>query len=212
MRFGTVEEPTEIVAPPIKILPNVTPVIVLMDSTNPLRVYDPETRRKGGTNADDLTDILGDLPVKIIKETTSSMWHREHEILKQYPDLILIHRSCFFDATNLNDRNFAKDLYELTESKLIAFLGYIALGNPNTKFLVYSRGFGDASNRSSWTSKVEKRFPLLKGRIATMTVAGGGGTMFPDEPIYTTATFSDSTIANTVILLVRSLLNLEETK
>ena len=175
-------------------------------------MYDPETRRKGGTNADDLTDILGDLPVKLNKETTSLMWHREHEILKQNPDLILIHRSCFFDATNLGDRNFTKDLYALTESKLIAFLGYIALGIPNTKFLVYSRGFGDESNRSSWTSKVEKQFPLLKGRIATMTVAGGKGTAFPDEPIRSTATFRDSTTANAVRLLVKSLLNLEEAK
>jgi serine/threonine protein kinase len=38
------------------------PVIVLMDSPHPERVYDPETRKTGGTNADDLTDLLRDLP------------------------------------------------------------------------------------------------------------------------------------------------------
>jgi eukaryotic-like serine/threonine-protein kinase len=56
------------------------PVIVLIDSPHPERVYDPETRRTGGTNADDLTDLLRDLPVVLLKENTNATWHREHQV------------------------------------------------------------------------------------------------------------------------------------
>jgi serine/threonine protein kinase len=75
-----------------------TPVVVLMDSPLPDRVYDPETRKNGGTNADDITDILRDLPIVIEKENTSPLWHREDQVLRESPALIVIHRSCFADA------------------------------------------------------------------------------------------------------------------
>lgn len=77
--------------------PNRQPVIVLMDSPLPGRVYDPRTVAAGGTNADDLTDALRDLPVVIEKENTSPMWHREAQVLQQNPDLIVSHLSCLFD-------------------------------------------------------------------------------------------------------------------
>ena len=47
-----------------------------MDSPHPERVYDPATRKTGGTNADDLTDLLRDLPVLLLKETTNAIWDR----------------------------------------------------------------------------------------------------------------------------------------
>lgn len=186
-------------APSSDISPNVPPVIVLMDSSVPERVYDPETRRNRGTNADDITDILRDLPVVIHKETTSSVWHREDQVLKQNSDLIIIHRSCFFDATSLSDNNFFWQLYGLADSKLIAFLGYIALGNPNTKFLIYSRGFTDLADPELWTSEVEKRFHSLKGRITAWPVPGKR-----EE-----ATFRDAKTAKEIKLKVRFILNLE---
>jgi tRNA A-37 threonylcarbamoyl transferase component Bud32 len=147
------------------------PVVMLMDSPHPERVYDPETRKNKGTNADDITDILRDLPLELHKETTSSMWHREDQVLRQNPALIVIHRSCFFDATNLADTSFVRELYQLTESKLVSFLGYISLGNPQTKFLVYSRSF--QADESGRIAAAEERFPPLNGRISTMRVAGG---------------------------------------
>ena len=78
-------------------------MIVLMDSQHPERVYDSATRQAGGTNADDLTDLLRDLPVTLLKENTGSTWHREDQILRQNPSLILVHRSCFYDSTLLGD-------------------------------------------------------------------------------------------------------------
>lgn len=79
------------------------PVIVLMDSAHPERVYDDETRKAGGTNADDLTDLLRDLPVRLVKENTNATWHREYEVVQEQPALIVAHRSCFYDATILGE-------------------------------------------------------------------------------------------------------------
>ena len=63
---------TETPSPP----PNPQPVIVLMDSPLQGRVYDPQTLKEGGTNADDITDALRALSVAIRKENTSAVWHR----------------------------------------------------------------------------------------------------------------------------------------
>ena len=35
---------------------------------------------EGGTNTDDLTDILRDLPVVLVEENTNTTWNREHEV------------------------------------------------------------------------------------------------------------------------------------
>jgi hypothetical protein len=75
------------------------PVIVLIDSPHPERVYDPETRRTGGTNADDLTDLLRDMPIVLIKENTSATWHRENQVLQEDPTLVVAHRAAFYDTT-----------------------------------------------------------------------------------------------------------------
>jgi serine/threonine-protein kinase len=186
-------------SPGLAFPPNPTPVVVLMDSPIPERIYDPETRANRGTNADDLTDILRDLPIVIHKETTSSTWHREDQVLKQNPDLILVHRSCFYDDTNLSDKDFRLSLYTLAESKLTAFLGYIALGNPMTKFLVYSRGFTDNTDPDLWKTDVEKRFPSLEGRIIVWPVPG----------LRENATFRDPITSKQVKRMVISILNLE---
>ncbi len=145
-----------------------TPVVVLMDSPLPDRVYDPETRKNGGTNADDITDILRDLPIVIEKENTSPLWHREDQVLLEKPSLIVIHRSCFADATvGLNPQSTA---LQIADKKLESFLGYVGLGNPTTKFLTYTRRYED---QGAWLLDLEKRFPQLKGRVVALTVPGG---------------------------------------
>ncbi len=145
-----------------------TPVVLLMDSTLPDRVYDPETRKNGGTNADDITDILRDLPIIIQKENTSPLWHREDQILREKPALIVIHRSCFADATlGFDPQSPAK---QVADKKVESFLGYVSLGNPSTKFLTYTRNAGD---QTEWVTDLEKRFPELKGRVVALTMPGG---------------------------------------
>ena len=77
------------------------PVVILMDTVAPRGVYDAETRRNSGTNADDLNHELRDLPLVLHKETVGSTWDREDQLLKQEPALVLIHRSSFFHSMNL---------------------------------------------------------------------------------------------------------------
>jgi len=169
------------------------PVVVLMDSPMPERVYDPETRKKGGTNADDITDILRDLPIVIEKENTSPLWHREEQVLQQNPTLIVMHRSCFADADASFDPQ--STAIQVADSRIDAFLGYVALGNPETKFLIYSRRPDDMG---TWASDLEKRFPQLKGRVLTIHVTGG-----PEH-----ATFRDTTTAQALRQQVQAILGL----
>ena len=170
-----------------------TAVVVLMDSPLPDRVYDPETRKNGGTNADDITDILRDLPIVIEKENTSPLWHREDQVLRENPTLIVIHKSCFADsALGFDAQSTAA---QVADKKIESFLGYISLGNSNTKFLVYTRR---ADDHGIWATELEKRFPKLNGRVFTMTVAGG-----PER-----ASFRDPATKSAVRQQVLSLLGL----
>ena len=152
-----------------------TPVIVLMDSPHPARVYDPATLKVGGTNADDLTDLLRDLPVGLLKETTGTSWRREDEILRENPEIIVAHRSCFYDATLLGDpaldQRYAQQLYAPAADKFEMLLAYVALGNPRTRFLVYSRGSWETeAAKDAWIAALERRFPRLKGRVRAYKV------------------------------------------
>jgi len=163
---------------------NDSPVVVLMDTFAPRGVYDQETRDNSGTNADVLSEVLRDLPVVLNKEGVGSTWDREDQVLRQRPDLIVIHRSAFFHSMNLElgfgygdepvyDEERATRLYEYADNKLMAFFGFIAQGRPTTAFLVYSRGWPDDDFRADWVAQLEGRFPSLKGRVNTMSVPGG---------------------------------------
>jgi serine/threonine protein kinase len=157
--------------PPAAAVATGPPVIVLMDSTHPERVYDDQTRKAGGTNADDLTDLLRDLPVKLVKENTNATWHREYEVLQEEPALIVAHRSCFYDATMLGEASRQKPFIDLSWDKFELFAGFIAQGNPRTRILAYSRGsWADDTERQRWVVFMEQRFPPLKGRIDAMKV------------------------------------------
>ena len=173
--------------------PTQLPVVVLMDSPLSDRVYDPETRKNGGTNADDITDAIQDLPIIIEKENTSPLWHREDQVLRERPSLIVIHRSCFADASlGLNPQSSAM---QIADKKLESFLGYVSLGNPMTKFLTYTRRSND---QDPWVLDLEKRFPQLKGRVTALIVPGG-----PEH-----ATFRDSETRKMIREQVRSILGL----
>ena len=148
------------------------PVVVLMDSPSRDRVYDPETLKNGGSNADDITDVLHDLPITLVKEATSRLWRRENEILKQHPALIVIHRTCFYDfeaaEVPVELRNY---LRPAIDSKLVAFLGYTATVSPQTKFIVYSRGSWEVDSvAAQWRAEAALRFPALNGKIETWRV------------------------------------------
>jgi hypothetical protein len=165
--------------PPI----NPRPVIVLMDSPLPGRVYDPRTLAAGGTNADDVSDALRDLPVLTHKENTSAIWHREEQVREQNPDLVVSHLSCLLDARMAPGPGpLADHLFDIAQNRLAGFFGYLATINPRTRFLIYSRGKPwptDAAEKA-WADDVVARFPRLHGRLFTMIVPGKSEATFRD--------------------------------
>ena len=156
-------------APP----PNPDPVVVLMDS--PGRAYDAATKAASGTNADDISAALGDLPVVLIKENTYSMWTREEQVLRQNPDLVVSHLSCLLDERMANaDQPLEDHLFDVAANRLKLFLGYLATANPRTRFVVYSRSrFDEKAKADAWVEEVVARFPMLKGRVSTFSMPGG---------------------------------------
>ncbi|MFN7937356.1 MAG: serine/threonine-protein kinase [Bryobacteraceae bacterium] len=159
------------------------PVVVLMDTPAADGVYDPETRKRAGTNADDLSEALASLPISVHKETVSAAWNREYQLATQQPALIVIHRSLFVHALVFEfrgeagseahqppwpnpsqDADFYRRLSRIGRDKLDVVLGYFAATNPGTRFLVYSRDWSQASRRR-WVEGVTNRFPILRGRV-----------------------------------------------
>ena len=166
-------------APPV----NPRPVIVLMDSPLPGRIYDPRTEAAGGTNADDVSDALRDLPILTFKENTSPIWHREEQVREQNPDLVISHLSCLLDErVAQGQRPLADHLFDIAQNRLASFFGYLAATNPRTHFLVYSRGriWPDNTTEVTWMRNVEARFPRITGRLHTMLVPGKSEATFRD--------------------------------
>jgi hypothetical protein len=85
---------------------------------------------------------------------------------------------------------------QVADSKIDGFLGYVSLGNPATKFLIYTRRQDD---KGAWAADLEKRFPRLKGRVFTMSVPGG-----PEH-----ASFRDAKTAQALKQQVKSILGEE---
>ena len=170
-----------------------------MDS--PGRAYDAATSAAGGTNADDVSDALRDLPVVVFKENTSSMWHREEQVIRQNPDLIVSHLSCLLDERMANaDPALEEHLFALAAHRLTLFLGYVGTANPRTRFLVYSRThFAENDDAAEWVGDVVARFPMLKGRVSTMSMPGGRAS----------ATFRDPATAQMLRTKVRDILGIQ---
>ena len=172
------------------------PVVVLMDSTLSERVYDPETRALGGTNSDDVTDALRNLPVILLKEPTSALWHREEQLLREHPSLVMMHLSSFARPTPNHESDRQPEAIERTR----AFLAFVGVGIRRRGFVVYTRGYETEQERKAWVSETEERFPVLKGRVQMLHVPGG------DEK----ATFRDPSVKQRVRELVIATLALPE--
>jgi protein kinase-like protein len=207
-------------APPV----NAVPVVVLMDTSAPRGVYDPRTRQNSGTNADDISDALGSLPVALHKETLGATWNREEQIVKQNPDLVVIHRSAFTHAMVLEfelgysaatgpsavppittgpppPTEFLRGhLSSAGVDKLEAFIGYVGAANPRTRFLVYSRDWPDAA-RVAWEQNLVRRFPTMRGRVSPIRIEIRDGT----------ASFRDPQTIAQMTQAVQSLLGLKAT-
>jgi len=160
------------------------PTVVLMDSTLPDVVYDPNTRAQGGTNADDITDVLSDLSVSLIKETTSLLWRRDEQVLRLDPDLIVMHFSAFYSTTTPDDG----------DRRLEEFLRYMA--GAKARFILYSRMSPEQLRwLQSWLQRVESQLPGLRNRIHVLPIEHGPK-----------ATFRDPVLARRLKLQVKEIL------
>jgi TIR domain len=137
--------------------------VLLMDSPLPNVVYDKDAAAKGQTNATVIADILKELPVIVTKESTDLEWHRESDIRRMRPSLIIIHGSAFYSETNGSDN----------AGKLLSFLE--SMKDSNSRFLIYTRVSTDALE-----SELQKRIPGWKTRFRFWQVPGGRNANFND--------------------------------
>jgi serine/threonine protein kinase len=160
LRSGTMDATT---APP-------PPLVMMMDSPNPGLVYDDETLAANGTNADVISDILADLPIRKQKETVGPEWHRDEEVLKFRPDLIIIHFSAFDPR-----RGF------VPKDRIKVFIKFLA--DTPTKLLIYSRRPG-ARLRTEVDALLEDVYlqhPGLKQRVNVFGVSDYGPQRWRDR-------------------------------
>ena len=148
------------------------PLVILMDSPNPARIYDEETIRASGTNADVISDILADLPIVRQKESGGPGWHRYDELVSFNPDLIVMHYSTF-RGTNADD----------PRPGLKTFLRYFA--DRPTRFIIYTRT-SEAEVRhavDSLMADVEAQHPGLLARITVFGTPDHGGGPHWRDPV-----------------------------
>jgi hypothetical protein len=130
-----------------------------MDSRHPNLIDDPRTAEEGGTNADDIDNVLARLDglelKPRIKELTFPDWMRDAEIRRMRPDLLIIHGSAFYRHTSGDE-----------EGRLVSFLKALA---PRTRVLIYTRG-------APSVPALEARVPALAGRIRTFPLPRGRAT------------------------------------
>ena len=140
------------------------PLVMMMDSPHPLRVYDKETLAANGTNADVISDILSDLPIRRQKETIGPGWHRDEEVKMFEPDLIIVHYSGF-NAEAPPDE---------PRERLRTLIKFFA--DTPTRFLIYSR------NPEAWVNDHVSQLladlyaqkPALRQRIRGFGLADHG--------------------------------------
>jgi serine/threonine protein kinase len=157
------------------------PLVMLVDSTAPERVYSSVSRANGASNADDLTDVLRDLPVTLVKENTNALWSREDQVLKERPALIISHRSAFAAPEAGITGKDREELFALADRRVQSFIGYVGLGSRATRFIVYSRHWENVGGEQRWVSSVVARYPHLRGRVSTIHVTGTSEPSFRDD-------------------------------
>jgi hypothetical protein len=136
--------------------------VVLLDSPYKINVYDPDRRKHGGANSDEIKGILATLPdiaIRAIRCTEG--WSDHQSLLESSPDLVIMHYSTFRAEEGTN--NYVALLEQFLESMAAI---------DKTKFLVYSRQFLD-HNDTVDLGPLLGAIPSLKGRLETFCVKHG---------------------------------------
>jgi serine/threonine protein kinase len=148
------------------------PLVIMMDSPHPSRIYDEETIRTSGTNADVISDIMADLPIVRQKETGGPGWHRYDELVAFRPDLIVMHYSTFRGPDTDDPR-----------PPLKVFLRYFA--DQPTRFLIYTRTPEAEVRRvlDSLMADVEAEHSGMLARITVFGTPDHGGSPRWRDPV-----------------------------
>jgi len=163
------------------------PLVLMMDSHHERRVYDEETIAAGGTNADVVSDILLDLPIKRQKEAVGVGWHRDEDMLNFRPNLIIIHYSAFRQWDGEGPRQ-----------RLLLLLEFFA--ESDTKFLIYSRRDADVLRYAveELILDLDQQHQGFAERVHTFALEESG-----------VFTFRDPAVAARLKLRVKAILELE---
>lgn len=163
------------------------PLVIMMDSPHPDRVYDPETVAANGTNADVISDILLDLPIRRQRESIGPDWHRDEEILQFRPALIIVHFSGFRQTDVSGPRE-----------RLKLLISYFA--ESSTEFLIYSRAPGPFLRKQidELLAPLVLEQPDLQSKVHKFSLVENG------EPLW-----RDPMTASSLKLTVKQILDLE---
>jgi hypothetical protein len=129
------------------------PLVVLMDSHIKDVVYCEHTQMIGGSNADDIINLIKDLPVAIATASTNLEWKNDQQVIDMHPALVVLHASAFYKETQEIGGN----------QRLLDFLD--SLKNTQTKILVYTRAVPDQSS-----AEVQKRFDNIVDKLKDPTL------------------------------------------
>jgi len=204
--------------------PNNPSVVVLMDARARRAVYDDDIFAKEGTNADVISEQLRGLRLNLMKEALSFDWNRTDAIIAMHPELVIIHKSAIFHATNaMNNGAFLfkypeppdnvrtpewQRLYDSADERVIEFIVSVGRSCPRTKFIVYSRGtdgvWPNADYRDTWVNNVVRRCPTLQNRIKAMLIE-----KVPDAKGELRATFKDKVNQDKMLQLVQESLDIK---
>jgi len=155
--------------------------VVLIDSPDKLNVYDDCRFERGGTNANELLGVLAVVPnLRLSAERVIPAWAGEEKLLRQKPDLIVIHASSFWPTPNYENR-FKQFLKKLAESE-------------NIQFVVYSRTI-KSDDEDQQKVNFESLDTRLKDRIQVFSV-------------FESKTFMDPTTAERLRAVVREILGI----
>ena len=158
-----------------------------MDGASRGKVYDQDAYKAGATNADTVSDILLDLPIRRQRETISPTWHRHEEMMDFDPDLIVVHYSGFILGDSFSPRLRLKALVDYFKGK-------------DTKFLIYSRMQNQAlrNDVDVLLRDLYQTHPDLKKRVEIFGLLSYG------EPLW-----GDPVVASKLKLKVKEVLNLQ---
>jgi len=148
---------------------NDRPLVILMDSRHPARVYDSSTIAANGTNADVVSEIIADLPVRTRKETIAPAWNNGPDIHRAAPQLIVIHYSGFCNES-CADRTLLRALVD-------------TMATSPTRFLIYSRMVEDSlrTGVDSLLQDVERAHPGTLGRVDVFGLLSHGPPRWRDS-------------------------------